>query len=63
MARGARPCVLDPSPAQTRPFPRVNELLCDIVRTVAAVEEGRAQGSVPLGAKPDGTKGKKKKKI
>lgn len=54
---------LDPSPAQTRrPFPGANELLCDIGRAVAAVEEGKVWGSVPLGAKPDGTKGKKKKK-
>lgn len=55
---------LDPSPAQTRrPFPRANELLCDIRQIVAAVEEGRAWGSVPSGAKPDGTKDKRKKDL
>lgn len=41
----------------------LKELLCDIGRTVAAVEEGRAWGSDPSGGKPDWTKGKKKRNL
>lgn len=53
---------LDPSPAQARrPFPRANELLCNVGRTAAA--EGGAWGSDPSGRKPDRTKRKKEKEV
>lgn len=53
---------LDPSPAQARrPFPRANELLCNVGRTVQQRREGPG-ALTHLEENQIGLKGKKKKR-